>query len=189
MLIEIAVASFVIGVCLLALLAVARTGQQAATEGGNEMRATLFAQDAFTTLRLFSDRAGTDEDPAAWTNFWIGLSNGKALEQFPGFIAVGDSDEDIPYRCKTGERPPSLNGDGNVHTNIWRTARFSNHDELDPFFDHAVQYRLVIPGYGEENKFSSQHIQISLHVWNGLYRDHPETFTFFRIFTNPGRMP
>ena len=67
MLIELAVASFVIGVALLALAAILHLGQRAATDSDAATRAALFADDAIATLRLLNDRAASDPDAETWT--------------------------------------------------------------------------------------------------------------------------
>lgn len=197
MLIELAVACFVIGTCLLALLAVARSGQRAAAESENETRASLFAKDAFTTLRLFSDRAAADEDPCAWTNFWTGLANGGSVTQFPGFVVEDDASPDGNpagdarfFKWTAREGPPALCGDDQVHTNIWRPAAM----EDDAIPETAVQYRMSIsidpsPGAHGDAPHGFRRVQVTLHVWNGLTRIHPETYTFFGVFANSGRMP
>lgn len=182
MLIELAVACFVIGSCLLALLALARAGRRATDDAENETRASLFAQDAFSTLRLFSDRAAIDENPGAWTNFWIGLANDKSVTQFPGFVT-----SDVFYHWTEEEGPPTLHGDGRPHTNIWRSSAMA----ADALPEAAMIYRMTIATEGgdEEHPSDFNQVQVTLHVWSGLTRIHPETYTFFGLFANPGRMP
>lgn len=185
MLIELAVACFVIGTCLLALLAVARSGQRAAAESENETRATLFANDVLTTLHLFSERAATDENPGAWTNFWTTLATGGSITQFPGYVVSG-----APYyKWNEKEGPPALYGDDQIRTNIWRAAEM----EDDSLPETALQYKLsisIIPLRAENGTAPDfRRVQVTLHVWNGLTRIHPETYTFFEVFSNRGRLP
>ena len=188
MLIELAVACFVVGTCLLALLAVARSGQRAAAENEDETCATLFAQNTFATLRLFSDRLA-DENSGAWSDFWKDFEKGKPICQMPGFVDG--------LNFYDTEEQHAIFGDDQVHTNIW----LSSDRDCKGLPDMAVQYRIHIEipenfsddtdagTPGSKGKPPFNNVSVTLHVWNGLTRNHPQPYTFFKVFANPGRMP
>ncbi len=210
MLIELAVASFVIGVALLALAAILHLGQRAATDSDAATRATLFADDAIATLRLMNDRAATDSDPEAWTKLWAKLdpnsgkwtkqiswndpepltSGGTIITQLTGFASevwIPDGNKSIP----------SLDTSRGVHTNFWCPASVRQEEGGMNLVraDFALRYAISIApssetedtgrGYSQPRYFA-----VTLHVWSGtsLATESSDT-TFFAVFTNQRRMP
>ena len=79
MLIELAVASLVIAVGILALLGLSNIGERAATDTENETRATLFADEVFTTLRLYSDQVSRNTNHLGWLEFWTAVATGERI--------------------------------------------------------------------------------------------------------------
>ncbi len=193
MLIELAVATFVVGVALVVLLALARTGQRAAMDAENEARAAAFADEVFTTLRLYSARTAADEDPYAWMVFWADLAHGAALTNLVGTSGGfwrRNSLEELEHLA--------IYGDGEVRTNFWRS---SSHDVLeDPKSpadsDYALQYSLYLStptsGGGELSYAMTNNppsaISATLHVWNGAFRSSVNSYTFYAVFGFTGRL-
>jgi len=191
MLIELAVAAMVISIGVLALLGLAHIGERAATDTENETRVTLFADEVFTTLRLYSDHASETGGQKGWLDFWTSVAQGKHIlpvaNQTLGSTIWQELDE------------PSIVGDGTgtgvVHTNVWPDATADA-----PFY--AFQYRLTLsrPTTNQEPDPTSvlfldpdisptNTVWATLHVWNGRFRRHPEPFTFYTHFADPGGLP
>ncbi len=192
MLIELAVASFVIGVAVLALAAVLHLGQRAATESDGDTRTALFAADAIATLRLLNDRAAADPDPEAWSRLWAqidpGESGGTVITQFTGFASSvwqADRPDDLPR----------LDTSRGVHTNFWCPARLVPEaaDTANPVrTDFALRYAFAIQA-GENHdvggRTEPRYYAVTLHVWNGLSVSADAGSTFFAVFANEGRLP
>lgn len=210
MLIELAVASFVIGVALLALAAILHLGQRAATDSDAATRAALFADDVIATLRLMNDRAATDSDPDTWTKLWAKLdpnsgtwarqiswndpeplvSGGTVITQLTGFASevwMPDGNKSIP--C--------IDTSMGVHTNFWCPARMRQ--EVGGMnlvrADFALRYAIsIVPSSETEDSgrgyYQPRYFAVTLHVWSGtsLATESSDT-TFFAVFTSQRRMP
>ncbi len=188
MLIELAVASFVIGVAVLALVAVLHLGQRAATDSGGETRAALFADDVFSTLQLMNDRAASDPDPEAWYDFWEEIRSGTVITQITGFASE-------LWEADAAGNTPRFETDSSMHTNFWCPSRLSRGDgdavELVRA-DFALRYAVIIGSSGEVEvgeRVEPLYYSVTLHVWNGLSIASESSTDFFAVFTNPGRMP
>lgn len=193
-LIELAMASFVAGVALIAIVALLGAGNRAAMEGEAAIRASLFARDAFATIRLLNDRAADDPaDPDAWGKFWEECRDGGAITQTTSFASgVWKADS-------TGELP-SLYLDGNMHTNYWCPANVRDGGEDGELVsaDFALRYRFDVRSSSESsdggantrNDQSVPHTYytVDLHVWNGISLSHDSEFSYFAVFSNPGSM-
>ena len=190
MLIELAVASFVIGVAVLALAAVIHLGQRAAMDSDASTRAALFADDALTTLRLLNDRAASDPDDDAWNQMWSELSDGAVITQLTGFASevwVPDGSDSLP--C--------LDTSYGVHTNFWCPAGVKRRGDEADFVraDFALRYAVTIESSAEKEKARGdserpRYYAVTLHVWGGtsLASESSDT-TFFAVFTNQRRLP
>ena len=195
MLIELAVASFVIGVAVLALVAVLHLGQRAATESDGDTRAALFAEDAIATLRLLNDRAAADPDPEAWSRLWAQIDpddqthpGGIVITQLTGFAS------DVWEADQTGDLP-RLDTSRGVHTNYWCPARLVREADGAANLvraDFALRYALSIQA-GETHdvgdRAEPRYYAVTLHVWNGVSVAADVGSTFFAVFANKGRMP
>lgn len=190
MLIELAVASFVIGVAVLALAAIIHLGQRAATDSDASTRAALFADDALSTLRLMNDRAATDPDPEVWNKMWSELCSGAVITQLTGFASevwVPDGNRSLP--C--------LDTSGGIHTNFWCPANVRREGSGADLAraDYSLRYAISISqsddtedlGFGYEQP---RYFAVTLHVWSGtsLATESSDT-TFFAVFSNQRRMP
>lgn len=190
MLIELAVASFVIGVAVLALAAIIHLGQRAATDSDASTRAALFADDALSTLRLMNDRAATDPDPETWVKMWDELCRGAVITQLTGFASevwVPDGSDSLP--C--------LDTSEGVHTNFWCPAgvKPEGGDTDLVRADFSLRYAISIScssdnedaglGYAQPRYYA-----VTLHVWSGtsLSTESSDT-TFFAVFSSQRRMP
>ncbi len=191
MLIELAVASFVIGVAVLALAAVLHVGQRAATESDGDTRTALFADDVIATLRLLNDRAATDPDPETWSKLWATLdphNGGTVITQLTGFASgVWEADQ-------AGDLPRIDTSHG-VHTNFWCPARLAseNDDAADLVrADFALRYAIASQA-GERmdigDRVEPRYYSVTLHVWNGLSVAADAGGTFFAVFSNQGGLP
>ncbi len=212
--IELAVASFVIGVAVLALAAVLHLGQRAATESDGDTRVALFAADAIATLRLLNDRAATDPDPEAWVKLWAKwdpnsmdpdpekgwartlrwansepmASEGTIITQFTGFAS------DV-WQADRPDDLPCLDTSLGIHTNFWCPARLvpETADAANSVrADFALRYALGIQA-GETTdvggRVEPRYYAVTLHVWNGLSVSADAGSTFFAVFANEGRLP
>ena len=215
MLIELAVASFVIGVALLALAAILHLGQRAATDSDAATRAALFADDAIATLRLLNDRAATDPDPEAWTRLWAKLdpgskhgwarqiswndpepltSGGNIITQLTGFA----SEVWMPAWMPDGTKSlPCLDTSSGVHTNFWCPAGVKQEEGGMNLVraDFALRYAIsIVPSSETEDTgrgySQPRYFLVTLHVWGGtsLATESSDT-TFFAVFSNQRRMP
>ena len=192
MLIELAVAALVIGIGILALLGLAHVAERAASDAEAETRAALFADDAFTTLRLFSDRHARSPGQMDWITFWGGVSEGTtALPLTAGGLDVWRRDDE--------GNPVALIGDGDEHTIFWRPADPAAEtmaSDADTVADVALRYKLTIARQGETGRFDVSQtnpppamLLATLHVWYGASKVNPEPITFFTSFSNAGSLP
>ncbi len=115
-LIEIAFASFVVGVAFLALVGLGRLAVQGAVDAENDTRSALLAEDVFATLRGYSDTLCATGGPSAWAAFWVAFTD-EASESAPTIpfqtaagIPVGYTD--IDSLDGSPPVPPVLAGDG-----------------------------------------------------------------------------
>ena len=193
-LIELAMASFLVGVALVSIVALLGAGNRAATEAEGAIRASLFARDAFATLRILNDRAASDPNNIdAWYEFWSDCQDGVAITQTTSFASgvwVGDSTGDFP----------SLILDGNVHTNHWcpvGTYVGGDESQLVPA-DFSLRYRFIVRSNAQEDdgedayrdgqRVPGTYYTVGLHVWNGISLTQDAEFSYFAIFSNPGTM-
>lgn len=193
-LIELAMASFLAGVALVSIVALLGAGNRAATEAEGAIRASLFARDAFATLRLLNDRAANDPDNInAWFDFWSDCQDGVAITQTTSFASgvwVGDSTDGYP----------SLILDGAVHTNHWCSAKADVDDDASqiPPADFSLRYRFIVRSSAEGSDggdisrdgqlVPNAYFTVGLHVWNGVSLTQDAEFSYFAIFSNPGAM-
>ena len=192
MLIELAIAALVIGIGILALLGLAHVAERAAADAEAETRAALFADDAFTTLRLFSDRHARSPGQMDWITFWGGVSEGTtALPLTAGGLGVWRRDDAL--------QPVALIGDGDEHTIFWRPADPAGAtvtSDADTVADVALRYKLTIARRGATGRFDVSQtnpppamLLATLHVWCGASKVNPEPITFFTSFSNAGSLP
>ncbi len=194
MLIELAVAALVIAIGVLALLAVAHVGERAAADSENETRAALFADEVFTTMRLYSDQVSATTNRQGWLAFWRGFVEGTRPLPVANTV-IGDE----PAAELEAQGIPCIVGDGEVHTNRWYLSALSSDDDAGAPPDFAVQYKLSIqyrPENGDPVQFdpvktnqTPSILWATLHVWNGAFRSHPEPFTFYTHFSDAGGLP
>lgn len=81
-LVEIAFASFVVGVAFLALVGLGRLAVQNAVDAENDTRSALLAEDIFATLRSTNNTISATGGPTAYTTFWINFTNGTEIVLF-----------------------------------------------------------------------------------------------------------
>ena len=192
MLIELAVAALVIGIGILALLGLAHVAERAAYDTEAETRAALFADDVFTTLRLFSDQASAAPNQMGWVSFWVDVSEGRlGLPLVAGGLNVWLRDEN--------GQAVALVGDGDEHSLFWRPAPQANNTAADfqeTIADIALRYRLTVALPDGTQQFDSSQtnsppamLLATLHVWHGASKMAAEPYTFFTAFSNSGSLP
>jgi hypothetical protein len=189
MLIELAVAALVIGIGILALLGVAHVAERAAADAEAETRAALFADDVFTTLRLFSDRYAQSTNQKDWVEFWVDVADGEQLPLATEWLSMWEYSLDPIH-------PRTIVGDGEEHTAYWIPIADG---ELEPATipDYAMRYRLTIarpgPTSSEATTLTAPPLPamllVTLHVWHGVSKVAAEPFTFFTAFSNSGSLP
>ena len=189
-----AIAALVIGIGILALLGLAHVAERAAYDTEAETRAALFADDAFTTLRLFSDRHARSPGQMDWITFWGGVSEGTtALPLTAGGLDVWRRDDE--------DNPVALIGDGDEHTIFWRPADPAAEtmaSDADTVADVALRYKLSITVQTQDGAVPFDVSQTNpppamllatLHVWHGASKMAAEPYTFFTAFSNSGSLP
>ncbi len=189
MLIELAVAALVIGIGILALLGLAHVAERAASDAEAETRATLFADEVFTTLRLYSDRYAQSTNQMEWLEFWVKVVEGKeALPLAAEWLSLWESSLDPIH-------PRTIAGDSQEHTAYWIPIA----DDAEPATmpDYALRYRLTLARPGETSSGANAlttppipaMLLVTLHVWYGASKVTAEPFTFFTAFSNSGSLP
>jgi hypothetical protein len=127
---------FVTGVAVLGVFGLLRLGVGASTEAEDELRAALFAEDVFTTLRVYSDamldvrdtnrwqklcaESGLEldpESPTLFSDFWAALAEWEGQNGMPCLpdfweapdSGPGESTDSVshPHPCGGTGRPPS----------------------------------------------------------------------------------
>jgi type II secretory pathway pseudopilin PulG len=194
MLIELAVAAMVIGIGILALLGTAHIAERAAADAEAETRATLFADDVFTTLRLYSDQAAQSSSQMDWVSFWVDVSEGNLGPP----LTAGSLGLDV-WQLDDDGTTLALVGDGSENLLAWRPTSPSDSTSAvsdDTVADIALRYRLTIALPGGTQQFDSSQtntppamLLATLHVWSGVSKVSAEPFTFFTAFSNSGSLP
>jgi hypothetical protein len=189
MLIELAVAALVIGIGILALLGLAHVAERAASDAEGETRAALFADEVFTTLRLYSDRYAQSTNQTEWIDFWVDVSQGISLPLAAEWLSLWENSVDPIH-------PRIIVGDSQEHTAYWIPIV---DDEPEPATmpDYAMRYRLTIARPGQATGGTGSlatppypaMLLVTLHVWHGASKIASEPFTFFTAFSNSGSLP
>ena len=189
MLIELAVASMVIGLALLALLGLGHIAERAATEAEGETRATLFADEVFTTLRLYSDYFSSlnsyTTNNTDWVVFWRSLQSGK-LE-----IPLSPQNTDLLLDPSDSHHPRLIQGGYSEKIAYWQ-PRVSDSPNPDVAPDYAIRYRLNIgPRQSRNHDIQDDEtmVLVTLHVWPGASRTGSPALTFFTSFSHSGTLP
>lgn len=190
MLIELAVATLVIGVGLLVMMGLASVGERAATEAEDETRAALFADDVFTTLRLYSDHCSRDTNVWDWVTLWRRLAEGEALP-----LAAPAC-----WQSSPGGMPPLVCADRQVYTNRYLSLAGFHPGAAGGQVEYGLQYRLALArptSAGGAVPFlpldpaeeAPRIVWATLHVWSGAQRRNPEPFVFYTHFSDAGGLP
>ena len=192
MLIELAVAALVIGIGILALLGLAHVAERAASDAEAETRATLFADEVFTTLRLYSDHYAQSTNQMDWIDFWMTVTdpyNARPLIVAASWLPIWDNSQNDDF-------PRVFFGNGKEYTAYWFPIRY---DELETVTvpDFAMRYRLTIARRGETSSATTSlatspipaMLLATLHVWYGTSKVAAEPYTFFTAFSNSGSLP
>ena len=212
-LIELALSIFVMGVAVLGVFGLARIGVSAAMDAEDEMRAAQFADDVFTTLRLYSDAVqdtsdtnrwetlcndiGLDLDPGSGTLFsdlWAKLDGDDAdFLRLPDFWdkpddndnALGSCREPTPYPIRMQIVGPDDDYDDMTTTNIFCSAdiRGIRGGNDPPLPEYTIRYRLVIVTN------SSSYVSANLNVWCGLDSRRRNDYTFYTHIFERRRLP
>jgi Tfp pilus assembly protein PilV len=188
MLIELAVAALVIGIGILALLGLAHVAERAAYDAEAETRATLFADEVFTTLRLYSDRYAQSTNQQGWIDFWVGVADGQALLLAAEWLSLWENSDDPIH-------PRTIVGDSQEHTAYW--IPIADDEESASMPDYALRYRLTIARPEETSSAATSlttpplpaMLLATLHVWYGASKVAAEPYTFFTAFSNSGSLP
>lgn len=170
-LVELAMASFLVAVGLLAVFALLRRGIDTGGFSEEEIRETLFAETAFATLRAAADNAASTN---GWTAFWDAFERGDARLPLPGAFR-----ETLP-RDGDEEPAPLLMG---TPDDEWNAALFSGWPTGDGdamAVSNTVWYHLSIT-----NISTYAHVQIHMHA----DRPREESRTAFSIIPNQTGRP
>ena len=190
MLIELAVAALVIGIGILALLGLAHVAERAASDTEAETRATLFADEVFTTLRLYSDHYAQSTNQMEWLEFWVKVVEGGVLPLAAEWLPLWAPANDQTH-------PRMLEGDGEEHTAYWLPIS-EGEEPPATVSDFAMRYKLsitvqtqdgAVPFDASQTNYRPAMLLATLHVWYGASKVAAEPYTFFTAFSNSGSLP
>ena len=158
-LVELAMASFLVAVGLLAVFALLRRGIDTEGFSEEEIRETLFAETAFATLRAAADQASAT---GTWTNFWDDIEAGTTNLPLPGAFAESSqpSDEEEPA--------PFLRGSPNDE---WHAALFSGW-QTDEGGTMAVSNTVW---YCVDSSHDESYAHVQIHIRAGRPRETSRT--------------
>lgn len=208
-LIELALSIFVMGVAVLGIFSLSRVGVSAAMDAEDEMRASQFADDVFTTLRLYSDafqdtnRWDTfDGSLARWTEglsasnnlfhvFWTKLAENGGDEficlpdcwDSPDDDMFGGGGEETPYPIRMQIVGQNDSRDDIVTTNVFCSKIIREIENPPAVPEYAIRYRLVVVTNGTRSASAN------LNVWCGLDSRRRNDYTFYTHFFERGMLP
>ena len=165
-LVELAMASFLVAVGLLAVFALLRRGIDTEGFSGEEIRETLFAETAFATIRAAADHAAATD---TWTSFWEDFESCKTNLPLPG--AFRDAQASI------GDDDPSPFLFGGP-AKEWRAALFSGW----PMADESIFAVSNTVWYCMDTSYDDSYARVQIH----LRADRPRetSRTAFTIIPN-----
>jgi len=191
-LVEIAFASFVVGVAFLALIGLGRMALRNAGEAENDTRAAMLAEDVFGTLRGLSDTLCATGGPSAWSAFWSEFAD----EGGPGvvFQTAGDEARLSYIEVDGSGTAPLIYGDG--RRSSIEAVNFSDSMKLVPQW--TAQFELgatpTNPFYGaltRDNETNDEYefitgpesnitfVTLSLHIWPNAFDKRERSRSFF----------
>jgi Tfp pilus assembly protein PilV len=185
-LIEIAFASFIIGVAFLALVGLGRLAVQGAVDAENDTRSALLADDVFATLRGVSDTLCATGGPSAWASFWIAFTatNGvfipfQTATNIPaGYVDVAGADP------VTLDDTPRLYGDGTVtrlaFADAFRTRQWTAQIQISASATNAL-YMGEAYAYVTGPATNVSLVAVTLHIWPHAFdrRERSRSFLTF----------
>ena len=177
-LIEIALASFIIGVAFLALIGLGRLAVQGAVDAENDTRSALLADDVFATLRGFSDTLCATGGPSAWASFWMAFTatNGVSI---PFQTATN-----IPAGYVTLPESPSLFGDGTVtrlaFVDVVGTRQWTAQIQITATATNALHMGAAYD-YVTGPATNVNLVTVTLHIWPNAFdrRERSRSFLTF----------
>jgi Tfp pilus assembly protein PilV len=180
-LIEIALASFIIGVAFLALIGLGRLAVQGAVDAENDTRSALLADDVFATLRGFSDTLCATGGPSAWASFWMAFTatNGVSI---PFQTATN-----IPaarYVDATTGDDPALFGDGTVtrlaFVDVVGTPQWTAQIQITATATNALHMGAAYD-YVTGPATNVNLVTLTLHIWPNAFdrRERSRSFLTF----------
>lgn len=191
-LVEVALASLIIGLGILTLFGLARIGTQSAAEAEDETRAALFAENVFGALEAVNTTLNATHDPAGWSQVWQAFQSG---ERFLEDAALQSWEWEDP------QNPPTwmlVFGDGRIHTNIYYSASHRA-SMVEGILENRIVYRLQVELTAEAPSLhpEASRAAVSLNVWptrsvrvrhdDAVQADFlTEPYSFFRLFLNHG---
>ena len=162
-LVELAMASFLVAIGLLAVFALLRRGIDTEGFSEDEVRETLFAETAFATLRAASDHASATN---GWNAFWENFEAGNTKLPLPGAFhetpPPEEANDPAPFLlgCPNEEWRTALfsgwptdNGLMAVSNTVWYTVAIMRDDE-DPYAHVQIHIRGTKPGNSSRTAFT-----------------------------------
>ncbi|MGI6496255.1 MAG: type IV pilus modification PilV family protein [Kiritimatiellia bacterium] len=207
-LIELALAVFVTGVAVLGVFGLLRLGVGASTEAEDELRAALFAEDVFTTLRVYSDamldvrdtnrwqklcaESGLEldpESPTLFSDFWAALAEWEGqngMPCLPDFWEAPDSgpgESTTPYPIRIHVVGPDDPLPDETSTNVFCAVdiRGTNPGTIP---EYTLRYLLTVT-----TNESSRYVAANLNVWPGLDVRRRSDYTFYTHIYERGERP
>ena len=158
-LVELAVASALVAVGLLAVFALLRRGIDTEGASEEEIRETLFVETFDATLRAAADHASAT---GTWTEFWTAFANGSTNLPLPGASSASapehpdgartlDAASPVPFLVGGDPQSwhaalfagwPRESGGGNAVSNVvWYTLETTPYDDIARIQLHVVSGR------------------------------------------------
>lgn len=176
-LIEIALATLLIGLGVLAIFGLGRLGLQNARESENDTRAALLAEDVFATLRVTSEALCRNQDPAAWSRFWSDFASG-ATNFDAGTLACSTL-----YSNSCDDR---VFGDGRLCTNYLHAGTIP---EWAARFSLAIEQTNTWADVSSPSNAPNNAVRVTLSILPGLSGADSDPRTFYTHFVEHGSLP
>jgi len=187
-LIEIAFASFIIGVAFLALVGLGRLAVQGAVDAENDTRSALLAEDVFATLRSVSDSLCATGGPAAWASFWLTFTETNGVP-VPFQTATNIPAGYVDVASSTGYDTPSLYGDGTITRLAFVDTRGIRQWSAQLQITATARNALYADAEHEYATGAEPHVNVvslTLHVWPNAYDRHERSRSFLTYISYQG---
>ena len=171
-LIEVTLATVVIGMGLLAVFGLGQLALRNAKATEDDTRAAMLAEDVFASLRTVSENLCASNNPAAWTAFWNGFQTGTPLTN-----ALSTT------TSFSNQYPSTIMGNGSMnYLSLFSWPQIHNASPPIQIPEWSARYWLaVVP--------SNNTYQVTLNIAPGASGSIGESRQFFTLFAEHGTLP